>query len=386
MKKYITNLVMLIVALHLASCVESTNANSDEMLEGKALELYSKAEDGDASAQYELAECYIEGIGCKINPQEAFKWYKKAADQGEVRALFNLGRLYYNGEGTPKNETLANEMFNKAFNQAKPMAEQGNSSAMWVLGFSYGLGVGGVSEDEKQMVYWWEKGADYGDRDCLLRLARYYGEYKEYAKAVNYLIEAANQGDPRAINNLGLYYKNGKGVARDYNKAVQLFTEAAGQGSSSAKSNLGLCYLDGVGVGKDYSKAVQLFKEAIAQGDESIKVNLGKCYAEGKGVEQDYAMAVQLYKEAGVDGCNDLGICYLEGKGVEQDYDMAIKLFKEAAQQKQDPKAIYNLAVCYEQGRGVEQDKAIALQLYQLSASLGDDEAKMVLREYGMIN
>jgi len=46
----------------------------------------SLAKKGDARAQYYLGEMYEQGLGTTQNLDEAFKWYAKAADQGDFMA------------------------------------------------------------------------------------------------------------------------------------------------------------------------------------------------------------------------------------------------------------------------------------------------------------
>lgn len=50
----------------------------------------SVAEKGDARAQYYLGEMHEQGLGTKQNIQEAFKWYAKAAKQGDAFAKRKL--------------------------------------------------------------------------------------------------------------------------------------------------------------------------------------------------------------------------------------------------------------------------------------------------------
>lgn len=52
------------------------------------------AADGDAVAQYHLALMFDAGRGVTANPQEAEKWYKKAAGQGHANAAYYLARMY----------------------------------------------------------------------------------------------------------------------------------------------------------------------------------------------------------------------------------------------------------------------------------------------------
>jgi TPR repeat protein len=50
---------------------------------------------GCADAQYELANCYYNGEGgVKTDINKAFKWFKRAAKQGHVDAMYDMGRFY----------------------------------------------------------------------------------------------------------------------------------------------------------------------------------------------------------------------------------------------------------------------------------------------------
>ncbi len=42
--------------------------------------------------------------GVIINTNEAVKWYRKAAEQGNAGAQFNLGISYFKGEGVLRND------------------------------------------------------------------------------------------------------------------------------------------------------------------------------------------------------------------------------------------------------------------------------------------
>lgn len=50
------------------------------------------AEKGDAHAQYFLGEMHEQGLGTRQNLDEAFKWYEKAAEKGDVWAKRKLAR------------------------------------------------------------------------------------------------------------------------------------------------------------------------------------------------------------------------------------------------------------------------------------------------------
>jgi surface protein len=91
--------------------------------EGEAIKYYRKAvEQGHVKAQYFLGWCYQYGKGVKLNYSEAVKWYRKAAEQGHAGAQYFLGWHYENGKGIKKNILEAVKWYRAA-------AEQGNELA-----------------------------------------------------------------------------------------------------------------------------------------------------------------------------------------------------------------------------------------------------------------
>ena len=60
----------------------------------EAVKWYRKAaEQGYASAQYNLGVCYYNGKGVEQDYEEVVKWYRKAAEQGHPRAQYHLKKL-----------------------------------------------------------------------------------------------------------------------------------------------------------------------------------------------------------------------------------------------------------------------------------------------------
>src|SRR5207245_11134921 len=59
------------------------------------------AEQGEAKAQFDLAGMYYKGRGLPQDYAEAARWYRKAADQGYAKAQRNLGDMYHDGKGVP---------------------------------------------------------------------------------------------------------------------------------------------------------------------------------------------------------------------------------------------------------------------------------------------
>lgn len=57
------------------------------------------AEQGNASAQYNLGQIYRQGEGVLQDDAEAVKWYRLAAEKGDADAQNNLGIMYFLGLG-----------------------------------------------------------------------------------------------------------------------------------------------------------------------------------------------------------------------------------------------------------------------------------------------
>ena len=103
------------------------------------------ADQGDARAQYDLGTIYYSGLGVPRDWQHAKKWLTKAANQGNVAAQTMLGVMY----SEANDYTLALEWYRKAASQGDAMA-QNNLGTMYLHGQ-------GVSKDEAEAQKWFRK-------------------------------------------------------------------------------------------------------------------------------------------------------------------------------------------------------------------------------------
>jgi uncharacterized protein len=73
------------------------------------------AERGDPDAQTDLANYLLEGRFVARNIVEARKWYTLAAAHDQANALFVLGQIYWNGDGTPVDRNEAAKLWRRAW-------------------------------------------------------------------------------------------------------------------------------------------------------------------------------------------------------------------------------------------------------------------------------
>ena len=88
------------------------------------VETKKRAEQGDATAQFNLGTMYIQGEGTLKDPKQAFYWFKKSAEQGHATAQFNLGTMYIHGEGTPKDLKQAAFWIKKSYENGHEKAKE----------------------------------------------------------------------------------------------------------------------------------------------------------------------------------------------------------------------------------------------------------------------
>ena len=94
---------LTLIALLLAGVVGCDSEPADKPYLGLEATLKA-AEQGDARTQYRLGREYeVGGRGVPKDAAEAVKWYFKAAEQGYARAQYGLGFMYANGNGVPHN-------------------------------------------------------------------------------------------------------------------------------------------------------------------------------------------------------------------------------------------------------------------------------------------
>ena len=60
------------------------------------------ADQGHARAKYNLGVMYYNGQGVAQDYSAAMKWFRMAADQGHAQAQYNIGNMYCKGQGVPQ--------------------------------------------------------------------------------------------------------------------------------------------------------------------------------------------------------------------------------------------------------------------------------------------
>ena len=401
------------------------------------------AENGEADAIVTMARRYREGIGTE--PSEAYaRWYLDKLALPPFHAL----RLAYQlrtveavepprvklDDYTDFLRELAAEAerykYATAFLKLNEMlAEEGDTSALSVLGMLYAEGVG----CEKNLVIavsHLERAAAQGNPNAYYYLGDLFTTGKSFEVDIeralaNYKLAAEN-GVPAAYETMGDVYAEGRLVARDLARAVELYDKAAAADIASAKKKsadlknkremyfkyakeaeyinpeqcfrysaistamgyahamrmLGHLYEEGRGTKKDRPRAFYWYKTALESGDKHASFDVGRCYAYGIGTAFCYKRAMEHLRaaaEAGSSGAKQ-EMERLDRNRMkrisEKSFSTAMQLlykrkFTEATaylnlcKSMDNPKAIYTLGCLYEFGIGLTVNKDYAFALYE---------------------
>jgi TPR repeat protein len=194
---------MLAVLLLHASLLAAQAAGSPSTAEERYLaDLRARIARGDVDAEVALGNLYESGQSVlPLDPEEAARWYRSAADKGHAGAQMNLAMMHLDGFGVARDVVQAVAWYQKA-------ARSGDAMARFSLGAIYEAGAAGVARDEVKAAEWYRQAAGQG-----LAIAQY---------------------------RLGVMYRDGRGVGRDRESAIGWLRTAADQDNADAQLDLGI--------------------------------------------------------------------------------------------------------------------------------------------------
>jgi len=108
----------------------------------------------------------------------------------------------------------------------------------------------------------------------------------------------AEQGNVKAMYDVGKLYQRGRGVNKDITKAAEWFQNASTGGYAAAQARLGILYFEGRGVKQSYKKALKLLNSAANKNIPSAQYQLANMYELGTGVKQNLSKSIAWYKKA----------------------------------------------------------------------------------------
>ena len=161
--------------------------------------------------------------------KEALHLYLIAASAGNATAIYNVANMFENGLGTKQKLNTAQAMY-------KYSAQRGYPLAYKKLAKIYHFGIG-VDKDESKTIFYLNKGMElekrkkYSTTDCTNLMAYNYSEGigvpKDPKKAFELWSICAEHNDMNAVYNIAVCYLYGESVKKDTDKALRTLIDLA---------------------------------------------------------------------------------------------------------------------------------------------------------------
>ena len=222
--------------------------------------LKKKVDSGDIHYANSLGHAYEFGIGTPLNIKEAMKYYEMAAKQNNAIGMTNLADLYIQENKLKKAKPLLIKAAKK---------EYGYAQYLLAMNF-FDL----YSENNKEALFWLEKAANNDEPEALFQLGVYYSEGNDLAKSIKYYQRAAELNHADAALELSYIYDEGAIVEQDDDKALFFLKKSAELGNQEAIEELAaqaLVSLDQNGQGNMDAKEAEYWIKKAGYTDEMLK-------------------------------------------------------------------------------------------------------------------
>lgn len=341
----------------------------------KALEWHRRAAKTHPFSQYTLGKHLLEQ-GQSENVGEGLRLVRQSAEHRYSSAQLLLGQYYKEGQFVDQDPDLAFQWLNKA-------AEQAEVSAYYPTAYAFEKGIG-TTVDYGKALKFYKLAAKYDDPNALLRLGKLFlkgrgMERPSEEMALAYFQQASQHGSVDGRYHLGMMHLLGQGVEKpDLDLAFSLLKEAADEGHEKASEKVGVLSQFGLGTPQNFEEARQAYEKSDTA---NSLYHLGGLYKRGFGVEQDSAQALSLWEKAA-----ELGnpfAAYRAGKAhlkmwkeEENDAD-AQKAYQYLSQASESlPDAMYLFGYLQKQGIGCYEDPFLATESYKKAAERGHVDAQ----------
>jgi len=337
------------------------------------------AELGDMFSQFATGSNYEQGQGVAKDLAEALRWYRKAADQGYARAQFNVGNSYYHGLGVTRN-------YAEAIKWYRTCAEEGDvlvaGRALYGLGFCHANGQGVTKNLVEAYAHYDLAGATVADaRAGLLDLgSKLTADQLAAAKKRSAALQKELSDKLRSKDKTAKPSQSVTPASAEPAKvpAPEVIKTMAEQRDAYAQYRMGYRYANGDGVEKNPVESLKWYRKAAENGQVEAQYRLGFIYEQGRGVPVDYVESASWWRKAADQGHAgaqfSLGYCYGRGEGVPRNPSEAAKWLHKSADQG-NAAACRFLGNAYDRGEGVRVDK-IEAYAYLTIALPGDSSAR----------
>jgi TPR repeat protein len=209
--------------------------------------LQTEQNDPDAMLEYRIGGMFLDGVGTQKNPEFAFYWFSKSAENGNSYSAYLAGQLL---EKASTNDMGTQYYYSKALNGfiTYDLANPDDSTEFRIGQMFYrGKGTG---MDLNSAYHWFSLSADKGNPYAQFQLARMFQASEWIMKdeqSAHKLYAMALQGFKKMFDTepsadlqykIGTMYEFGLGVEKDTAEAKHWYNAATDAGNESAEERL----------------------------------------------------------------------------------------------------------------------------------------------------
>jgi TPR repeat protein len=344
----------------------------------RAVSYYRQAaENGDGYAAYNLGRGYWFGdLGLPVDLEQAFRYMMDAAEMRNTSAEFFVGRMYFEGKGTEKNDALALFWASQGYYKN----DSDDKALLGLLLLNLRKDKPGHDAGMKLLMDVVKDGSSYAQLEYARLILRGARNESEVQVAFDWVRRAAEGGNESAKALLGRMYVQGFGVAADVPRGMALLAEQEREKLPDVFNELGIIYRSEKSGMTDKAKAAEYFKRGAELGQREAAQSLAVMLHTGEGVPVDLKQAIHYYelavKSGFPDAMNNLAEIYQHGEGgISPNPGKAITLQRRAAQLGYSL-AMLNLAGYYENNPAAAKADFLSLSYYLIANQYGELEAK----------
>ncbi len=294
MKKWI-----LALTLGVAASMPAIGANGEGISQDSINSVIKQANGGDARCENIVGSWYYSGENLEQNYSNAFKWWGRAAKNGSVVAVGNLGLCYQFGKGVDADSLMATKLYKRSIEkgntalleQQEKLATGGNPLSAMLCAECYDAALG-TKRDLAKSAKYLEIAAEKGSAEALEKVGLRFLNAGDDAAAAKWLKIGCDKGNIPATYYYGKLLINGKGVESDVEQGFNYLLKAARESFPAAQYAVGECYLDGTGVTANDNQAYEWILKSAQNGFAKAQFDVSKAYAEGKGLPVNYEQAL----------------------------------------------------------------------------------------------
>ncbi|KAG2923910.1 hypothetical protein PC115_g8813 [Phytophthora cactorum] len=262
------------------------------------------AQAGNVNSQSAVAGMLLKGEGTAQDNVTAIKWYEKASEKNHTRALNGLGFIHFHGSGgVPGNKTLALEYFERA------AANKEDGDSIFNAGYCHAMGLGTSVNVSRAMEFYDMAAREFGHFDAIFEMGKILMigvpgvVSRNSERALEYLKAASDGGQWGRVVRKGFdLYTDG-----EFERAVVAYHEARELGYPVATSNLAFVYdqrlLQPGNLANERRAHKYLLLANNENGDRETLVRIGDYHYYGlAGLRKDPKTALRWYSRASAEG------------------------------------------------------------------------------------